>query len=127
MKEVKTPIILIADDDEDDRMFTKEAFDENSISMETMDQVNRIAWYIEANYQNILMDLPDAYYRQGRIAWVDLPDFAAENGADEEDFVQLHPDDVLPAPWLKNITLKGIDYYWNPETMESSWERPTMG
>ena len=29
MKEVKTPIILIADDDEDDRMFTKEAFDEN--------------------------------------------------------------------------------------------------
>lgn len=29
MKENKTPLILIADDDEDDRMFTKEAFDEN--------------------------------------------------------------------------------------------------
>lgn len=29
MKEDKTPLILIADDDEDDRMFTKEAFDEN--------------------------------------------------------------------------------------------------
>ena len=29
MKEGKTPLILMADDDEDDRMFTKEAFDEN--------------------------------------------------------------------------------------------------
>ncbi len=29
MKQKNTPIILIADDDEDDRMFTKEAFDEN--------------------------------------------------------------------------------------------------
>ncbi len=29
MKENSTPLILIADDDEDDRMFTKEAFDEN--------------------------------------------------------------------------------------------------
>jgi CheY-like chemotaxis protein len=29
MKENNTPLILIADDDEDDRMFTKEAFDEN--------------------------------------------------------------------------------------------------
>ena len=29
MKEDKNPIILIADDDEDDRMFTKEAFDES--------------------------------------------------------------------------------------------------
>ena len=29
MKEDKIPIILVADDDEDDRMFTKEAFDEN--------------------------------------------------------------------------------------------------
>jgi CheY-like chemotaxis protein len=29
MKDNKTPLILIADDDEDDRMFTKEAFEEN--------------------------------------------------------------------------------------------------
>jgi CheY-like chemotaxis protein len=29
MKDEKNPLILIADDDEDDRMFTKEAFDEN--------------------------------------------------------------------------------------------------
>jgi CheY-like chemotaxis protein len=29
MKDDKNPLILIADDDEDDRLFTKEAFDEN--------------------------------------------------------------------------------------------------
>ena len=29
MKDDQNPLILIADDDEDDRMFTKEAFDEN--------------------------------------------------------------------------------------------------
>jgi cytochrome b pre-mRNA-processing protein 3 len=117
-------------------------FDENSIiSMKDMNQLNRITWYIEANYQNILMDLPDTYYRQGRIAWVDLPDFTnaqEENGEEDEGEADcptvsastsaaLHPDDVLPAPWLKNVTLKGIDYYWNPETMESTWERPMMG
>ena len=34
MKDDKTPIILIAEDDEDDRMFTKEAFDESLINHE---------------------------------------------------------------------------------------------
>ncbi|MDZ7899364.1 MAG: response regulator [Arcicella sp.] len=35
MKEYKAPLILIADDDEDDRMFTREAFDENFEKNET--------------------------------------------------------------------------------------------
>ena len=34
MKDHKIPIILIAEDDEDDRMFTKEAFDESLINHE---------------------------------------------------------------------------------------------
>ena len=34
MKDDKTPIILIAEDDEDDRMFTKEAFDESFVNHE---------------------------------------------------------------------------------------------
>lgn len=91
------------------------------------DHLNRIAWYIEANYQNILMDLPDKYYRQGRIAWVDLPDFSnmQDDDGNTLEARAINPDDILPAPWLTNITLKGIEYYWNPETMESSWERPT--
>ena len=34
MKDDKIPVILIAEDDEDDRMFTKEAFDESLINHE---------------------------------------------------------------------------------------------
>ena len=91
------------------------------------DHLDRIAWYIEANFQNIMMDWPDEYYRSARVAWVDLPDFSnikdASGNVMEENPV--HPDDVLPEPWLRNITMKGIDYYWNPETMQSAWEKPT--
>lgn len=90
------------------------------------DHLDRLAWYVETNYQNIMMDWPDQYYRQARVKWVDLPDFSDMKDSSGEILPDnpLHPDDVLPFPWQKNITLKGIDYYWNPETMESSWERP---
>jgi len=90
------------------------------------DHLDRIAWYIEANYQNIVMEWPDEYYRKGLVAWVNLPDF--HDLKDENGNVlptnPVHPDDILPEPWLPNITLKGVDYYWNPVTMKSSWERP---
>jgi len=91
------------------------------------DQLDRIAWYIDANYQNIMLDWPDEYYRQARVAWVDLPDFSNMKDASGEDMPEnpIHPDDILPKPWLRNITMRGVEYYWNPETMVSSWERPT--
>jgi len=91
------------------------------------DHLDRIAWYVEANYQNIVMDWPDDYYRQGRVAWVDLPDFS--NIKDIEGNVlpenPIHPDDVLPKPWLRNITKSGLEYYWNPVTKRATWDRPT--
>lgn len=93
-----------------------------------LDQLDRIAWYIEANYQNIMMHWPDEYYRQGRVSWVNLPDFSGmldEDGKVMEEN-PVDPDDVLPDPWLKNITLRGVDYYWNPRTNKSSWDRPTV-
>jgi|UPI000581B288 cytochrome b pre-mRNA-processing protein 3 len=91
------------------------------------DQLDRIAWYIEANYQNIMMDWPDEYYRHARVKWVDLPDFSNLKDASGKimEETPVHADDVLPHPWRRNITLKGTFYYWNPETMLSSWERPT--
>lgn len=90
------------------------------------DHLNRIAWYIEANYQNIMMHWPDQYYRQGRLAWVDLPDFSNMrdvNGKIMEEGA-LHPDDIIPHPWRRNITSRGQYYFWHPETRESVWTRP---
>lgn len=90
------------------------------------DHLDRIAWYIEANYQNIVMEWPDAYYRKGRVAWVNLPDFS--NLKDENGNIlpenRVHPDDVLPDPWERNITIKGEEYYYRTDTRESSWSRP---
>ena len=90
------------------------------------DHLNRIAWYIEANYQNIMMHWPDEYYREARVAWVDLPDFSDIRGPSGEilDPIPINPDDVLPEPWLSNVSPKGIDYYWNPYTGEATWDRP---
>ena len=92
------------------------------------DHLDRIAWYIEANYQNILMEWPDEYYRQGRVAWVHLPDFDDMCDADGRALPEnpMHQDDLLPDGWRGNITLKGIDYYWNVKTREASWEKPTV-
>jgi cytochrome b pre-mRNA-processing protein 3 len=91
------------------------------------DHLDRLAWYVEANYQNILMDWPDEYYREARVAWVDLPDFSGLTDSSGKLLEENppHPEDVLPKPWLRNITLRGVEYYWNPETMRSTWDRPT--
>ena len=91
------------------------------------DHLERLAWYIEAQYQNILVDWPSQYVSQARIGWVDLPDFKHlkdNNGRTMEERL-LHPDDVVPKPWLPNITLRGQTYYWNTETRKSQWEKPT--
>lgn len=93
-----------------------------------VDHLDRIAWYIEANYQNIVMDWPDEYYRQARVAWVDLPDFTRMRDADGTILSEnpVHPEDVLPAPWLRNITMRGTEYYWNPITRASTYEKPVV-
>jgi hypothetical protein len=92
------------------------------------DQLDRIAWYIEAQYQNIMMHLPEEYFREARIKWVDLPDFSNMVDGDGKPLPDspVHEDDVLPEPWVKNITVRGVEYFWNEKTRKSSWDRPTM-
>jgi len=92
------------------------------------DHLDRIAWYIDANYRNIMHEWPDEYYRESRVKWVDLPDFT--NIVDEKGNVlpnqPIFAEDVVPAPWVRNITRRGQDYYWNTETGESVYQKPTV-
>lgn len=93
----------------------------------SQDQAERIAWYIEAQYQNIVHDLPDAFYRKARIAWVDLPDFSDLQDASGKVMEpnEIDADDILPDDWVPNIANDGSFYYWNTETRKAQWERPT--
>jgi cytochrome b pre-mRNA-processing protein 3 len=96
-------------------------------AVDRYDQIDRIAWYIEANYQNIVHHLPQEYFREARLQWTDLPDFSNMRDASGA----LMPDnpvldeDMVPAPWRKNITNMGEDYWWNPETMKTTYLKPT--
>jgi cytochrome b pre-mRNA-processing protein 3 len=96
---------------------------------QSTDHLDRIAWYIDMNYRNIMLVWPDAYYREARVQWVDCPDFT--NIRDEHGRIlpniPVDPEDLLPEPWLRNITRRGDEYYWNPITRESRWIRPTVG
>jgi cytochrome b pre-mRNA-processing protein 3 len=91
------------------------------------DQAERIAWYVEAQYQNIVHDLPDDFHRKARIAWVDLPSFDGMidgNTGKELPQQPIHPEDVLPDGWKRNIANDGTYYYWNVHTREAQWEHP---
>jgi len=90
------------------------------------DLLDRLAWYVDANYRNIMQDWPYDYYRQSRVAWVNLPDYEGLCDAQGQpvEANPVHEDDVVPKPWLRNITLRGVDYYWNPETKATTWTKP---
>jgi cytochrome b pre-mRNA-processing protein 3 len=92
------------------------------------DQSERIAWYIEAQYQNIVHDLPGDLFQKARIAWVDLPDFSNLETGDAKgtvlEEVPIDPEDVLPGNWVRNIANDGTYYYWDTETRKAQWERP---
>jgi len=90
------------------------------------DQVERIAMYIDAQYNNIMHELPEEYWREGRFAWVDLPDFSKMYGNDGHKLKEkpVNPEDVLPIGWNKALTNAGVPYYWNPDLVKAQWKRP---
>jgi cytochrome b pre-mRNA-processing protein 3 len=98
------------------------------------DVVERLALYADAQHENIVQQLPHAYFREGRIPWTTLPDFSGMRDHrgnvvvdDDDDDVlsNTNPDDnVLPRGRYKALTNSGDAYYWNQELGTSSWERP---
>jgi WW domain len=87
-----------------------------------------MAWYIETQFQNIVVDWPARYVQEARVAWVHPPSLDAltrKNPSSGNTKIPI--EDVLPDPWLTNITLRGEVYYWNSKTRQSQWEHPVTG
>jgi cytochrome b pre-mRNA-processing protein 3 len=94
----------------------------------TDDQLKRLAFYVDAQYNNIMHELPKPYFEEGRIAWVDIPDFTGLRDAKGSIVPErpIHPDDALPKDWFMALTDAGTKYYYNPVTKETRWDRPTF-
>lgn len=118
---VQTHILLLKSPDDEGST----ASDDVSID-DTNDQAERIAWYIEAQYQNIVHDWPEDWYRKARVAWVDLPDFSdmVDSKGNVFEPIPIDPEDLLPEAWARNIANDGSYYYWNTETRKAQWEKP---
>ena len=91
------------------------------------DQVERLALYVEHQYNNIMHHLPESYWSDGRLAWVDVPDFSElrdhkgkliPNMADDPPLL------VLPPGWYKALANDGESFYWNPTKGTSQWKLP---
>mmetsp|Transcript_16932 Transcript_16932/g.39107 ORF Transcript_16932/g.39107 Transcript_16932/m.39107 type:complete len:282 (-) Transcript_16932:99-944(-) len=132
---IKTHILLLPSvlDETDDASGSSddidEPVDEEILQKHTKhdDHAERIAWYIETQFQNIMYDLPDAFFKKARIAWVDLPSFdhmIDGNTGRELSNRTVDPEDMLPSDWTKSIANDGTYYYWNLKTREARWERP---
>ena len=124
---VQTHIFQLDDPDKDAKKDSKAPKRRQRLGHEE-DISERIAWYIETQYQNVVLDLPEDHFQNGRIAWVDLPDFdkTRDDRGNLLDDVPVNPEDVLPEDWTRNIANDGSYYYWNTRTRESSWERPPL-
>ena len=90
------------------------------------EHLKRMSFYIDTQYNNITNRMPDEYFREGRIAWVDVPDFSKMRDLKGKLLpeIPLHPEDVLPEGWHKAFTDSGKPYFWNPGTKASQWDRP---
>eukprot|EP00586_Coscinodiscus_wailesii_P009765 CAMPEP_0172512064 /NCGR_PEP_ID=MMETSP1066-20121228/241509_1 /TAXON_ID=671091 /ORGANISM="Coscinodiscus wailesii, Strain CCMP2513" /LENGTH=302 /DNA_ID=CAMNT_0013291701 /DNA_START=73 /DNA_END=981 /DNA_ORIENTATION=- len=88
------------------------------------DQINRLAIYVEWEYDNIVCQLPEEYWREGRIAWGDIVDFdeMGDNNANALPDVEL--GEGLPDGWVEALTESGKKYWWHSETMKSQWDKP---
>jgi cytochrome b pre-mRNA-processing protein 3 len=92
------------------------------------DLLKRLTMYVEYQCVNLLQGVPDNYFWEGRIPWGDMPEFATmkDNNGKELPALESVPGmEVFPAPWVKTLTDAGVPYYWNMDTDETTWKKPT--
>ena len=92
----------------------------------TDDQLQRLVLYIDLQLQNVLWKLPERYWNDGRIGWINIPNF--DNMRDSKGNLLPNrnslPADHLPKNWETAMTLAGKLYYYNTKTLASQWEKP---
>ena len=95
--------------------------------------------------REMIMDLDDGLFAEGRIPWGEPPSFKNVLSDDGEAFLDeeteeeslerqkreieksggIFLDDVdLPEGWNLALTDAGKVYYWHQETRETRWEKP---
>ncbi len=111
------------------------------------DLIRRIGAYVEYQLENVVFRLPDDYFEEGRIGWGNVPDLNFEvdksslstdtgggGGDDDNDADQdgkeycRHPPGMVffDNHWVEVLTDAGEPYYWNMETNQTKWEKPSF-
>lgn len=93
------------------------------------DHVRRIATYVEYQHRNIAFGMPDEYFWEGRIPWINIPDFTGMVDNDgkplELSGTRAKMGSEIPAPWVRALTDAGETYYWNTDSNETKWDKPS--
>jgi len=94
------------------------------------DVINRLAMYVEWQYENVVHKLPENYWQEGRIEWGNVLDFKQVYDNNGKLIPNSIKDDTnlraLPNEWVEALTQSGDKYYWNHLTMDSQWDKPRV-
>lgn len=94
--------------------------------------IRRMVEFVEEEYENVAEVLPEEYFSQGRIGWLEyfpnLDDLVSDDGVKLPNVVDDFENDpeYLPANWRKALTDSGDAYYWNMDNFETTWEKPSL-
>mmetsp|Transcript_14209 Transcript_14209/g.21632 ORF Transcript_14209/g.21632 Transcript_14209/m.21632 type:complete len:303 (+) Transcript_14209:124-1032(+) len=88
------------------------------------DHIHRLVAYIEYQYINIMKQLPDEYFREGKVGWGNLPEFSKMKDEKGKLLKPIPPEPQLPQGWIKCLTEAGKPYYWDTSKNKTQWEKP---
>mmetsp|Transcript_15810 Transcript_15810/g.18026 ORF Transcript_15810/g.18026 Transcript_15810/m.18026 type:complete len:358 (-) Transcript_15810:63-1136(-) len=113
------------------------------------DLIRRIGAYVEYQLDNVVYKLPDDYFKEGRVAWGDIPDLdwntktddklsetkddqddtkatvtSQTSDTDDNNDKSLSGMEFLENNWVQVLTDAGLPYYWNTESNQTTWKRP---